>query len=159
MSLSSLLLDTPTLRLLPSIAPTHHHSLISAQTWPPPQAPAHSPCFHATTPTTLPAVVVVVIVIVAFAIIVVAVPPCSAIAIAKDIAIPAPGWCIIGSTMATALLFLEGGISHGQAARQILWKWRVCHHFLVGLAAACCACARGHDAQQAAMHSVTNRFS
>jgi hypothetical protein len=54
----------------------------------------------------LPAIAVVVIVVVFIAIIVVANPAHGTIAIADTIAIAAPGWRIVGSVVAMALLFL-----------------------------------------------------
>jgi hypothetical protein len=59
-------------------------------------------------PLALPDIVVVIGVVVGITIVVVAGPPRGAIAIADTIAFAALSWHIIGSTMATALLFLGG---------------------------------------------------
>jgi hypothetical protein len=54
------------------------------------------------------AVAVVIVVVLVVTIDAIADPPCGTIAIANAITIAAYGWCIVGSAMATALLFLGG---------------------------------------------------
>jgi hypothetical protein len=54
------------------------------------------------------AIIAVTIVVVVVAIVVIANPPHGTIAITDTITITAPSWHIVGSAMATALLFLGG---------------------------------------------------
>jgi hypothetical protein len=87
------------------------------------RAPAHLCHSPAAAPATLPADAIFAVVIVVVAIVADVDPPRGAIAIANAIAIAAPDWRIVGSAMATALLFHRGGVGHGRADEQILWKW------------------------------------
>jgi hypothetical protein len=105
------------------------------------------------------AIAVVTVVIVVDMIIVIADPTCGTIAITNAIVIAAPGWRIIGSTMAMALLFHGGGISHGQAAGWILWRWQGCCCFQLSwlLPAVHARADMMHNNPQCV--SVTNKFS